>query len=181
MPSPRPLCVDLDGTVIFGDLLWISMRALLRRHPLFFFALPLWWMQGRAHLKREIASRVSVDPATLSYNKSFIAYLRQRKADGDTLILVTGSDELLVRPVAEYLGLFERVIASDGKRNCSSNGKVACLREDLPGVEFDYAGDAYKDFPVWRAAHTAIVVNAGPRLVALVQTEKKDRAYVFGS
>lgn len=175
----RPLCVDMDGTIIFCDLLWVSMRALLRRNPLFLFAIPLWWIFGRPHLKRELASRVTIDPVTLPYNKSFVEYLRKRHAAGDDLLLVTGSDELLARPVADYLGVFSRVIGSDGKRNCSSFGKVARLREELPGIEYDYAGDAFKDLPVWRAAHTAVLVNAGPKLIALVKAQKKNDVFVF--
>src|SRR5437868_308134 len=42
--SPVPLCVDLDGTLIFGDLALQSMLAMLRRNPLCVFVVILWWL-----------------------------------------------------------------------------------------------------------------------------------------
>jgi hypothetical protein len=35
--SAIPLCVDLDGTLISGDLLLESMLLLIKRNPLFLF------------------------------------------------------------------------------------------------------------------------------------------------
>ena len=56
-----PLVVDLDGTLIKTDLLQESVCGLMRQAPLALFALPVWLLKGRAHLKREIAQRVEVN------------------------------------------------------------------------------------------------------------------------
>jgi hypothetical protein len=56
-----PLFVDLDGTLIKGDLLMESGLALLRHAPLALLHVPWWLMRGRARLKAEIARRVRID------------------------------------------------------------------------------------------------------------------------
>ena len=71
MPQPPPpenqipLVVDLDGTFIKTDLLWESIARLLRRNPFALFAILFWWTRGRAFLKKQLAARVKIDPATL--------------------------------------------------------------------------------------------------------------------
>jgi hypothetical protein len=42
----RPLCVDLDGTLIRTDLAVEHLLQLLKRNPLYLFLLPLWLWQG---------------------------------------------------------------------------------------------------------------------------------------
>ena len=64
-PNLVPLCVDLDGTLIKTDLLWESLARLLRRNPLWLLPVLFWWTRGRAHLKRQLVRRVTIDPAAL--------------------------------------------------------------------------------------------------------------------
>src|ERR1043166_1679477 len=87
--SSVPLCVDLDGTLIRTDLLWESLLILLKKNPLFAFAVPFWWAKGRAHLKAQIASRVRLDPSYLPYHAPLLDYLRAEKAQGRRLLLGT--------------------------------------------------------------------------------------------
>ncbi|HZL14243.1 MAG TPA: haloacid dehalogenase-like hydrolase, partial [Verrucomicrobiae bacterium] len=161
-PSPNqiPLVVDLDGTLIQTDLLWESLARLLRRNPFWLFPILFWWTRGRAVLKRHLAHRVAVDPAALPYNEKFIAWLREQKTAGRKLILATASDQKLVQPVANHLGLFDEVLASDGKTNLRSRTKLKTLTEKFGERGFDYAGNSSADFAVWRGSREAIVVNA---------------------
>src|SRR5271166_2763278 len=73
--SLPPLVVDLDGTLVKTDLLLESLFSLLRQKPLCLFALPFWLLKGRAHLKREIASRVQLDVASLPYRTALLEKL----------------------------------------------------------------------------------------------------------
>jgi len=160
-----PLCVDLDGTLIKTDLLWESLAQLLRRNPFQIFPVLYWWMRGRAFLKQQLARRVAVDPATLPYKESFLAYLREQKSAGRKLVLVTASDRDMALPVASYVGLFDEVMASDGRTNLRGKNKLKALIEKFGERGFDYAGNSSTDLTVWRGARMAIVVNAGPELV----------------
>jgi apolipoprotein N-acyltransferase len=158
--SPPPLVVDLDGTLIKTDLLWESLAQLLRRNPLMLFAVLFWWMRGRAFLKRQLARRVTIDPAALPYHEPFLAFLREQKKAGRKLILATASDRDMALPVANYVGIFDEVLSSDGKTNLRAANKLKALTEKFGERGFDYAGNSAPDLAVWRGAREAIVVNA---------------------
>jgi 4-hydroxybenzoate polyprenyltransferase/phosphoserine phosphatase len=161
-----PLCVDLDGTLIRSDLLWESMLRLVRLNPFWALMLPIWLTRGRAFLKRQIADRVTVDPVTLPYNNEILAFLRDQKAAGRQLYLVTASDTELAESVQRHVGLFDEVIASNGKTNLRGVAKGTVLVERFGEKGFDYAGNSHVDLAVWSRARHAIVANAGPSLVS---------------
>src|SRR5262245_27806195 len=156
--TSRPICVDLDGTLIRTDLLFESMLLLIKEQPLALFALPWIMVRGRAALKRFIASRIGIDPITLPFNSSFLEWLKYEKAKGRRLILVTASDAVLAERVAALSGLFDEVIASDGVRNLKGPTKLAVLQDRFPGG-FDYAGNSKAYRAVWDQAQGAIGVN----------------------
>lgn len=163
--SQPPLAVDLDGTLIRTDMMWESLVRLLRRNPfaafLSFFAL----LRGRAHFKERIAALVQVDPANLPYHEPFLAWLKQQKASGRKLILATASDRHMARPIAAHVGLFDDVMASDGKINLRNAAKRQALTERFGERGYDYAGNSNDDLGVWPGTREAVVVNA-PALLA---------------
>lgn len=161
-PESRALCVDLDGTLLRSDILYESLLALLARNPLYLFLLPFWLLRGKAHVKRQLASRVQLPAETLPYDERVLEILRattQRPR-----VLCTASDQLLVQPIADHLGLFEEVIASDGRTNLSGHNKGDALAERFGERGFDYMGNGRVDLDVWARAGGAIVVNNGTGL-----------------
>ena len=171
MPQPPPpenqipLVVDLDGTLIKTDLLWESLARLLRRNPFALFAILFWWTRGRAFLKKQLAARVKIDPATLPFNEPFLKFLREQKSGGRKIILATASDLQMAKPVADFTGLFDEVLGSDGKINLRSGNKLKALVAKFGERGFDYAGNSSADLAVWRGAREAIVVNASRGMV----------------
>ncbi len=159
-----PLCVDLDGTLIKTDVLWESMMLLLKRDPFYLIILPLWLLRGRAFLKKQIAARTELNPATLPYHATFLEYLRGERRTGRILILATAADEQLAKRVAQHLGLFAEVFASNGETNMRGKNKGHALAGRFGRQRFDYAGNSTVDLPVWEQARFAIVVNASPQL-----------------
>lgn len=158
----RPLCVDLDGSLLRSDILYESLLALLARNPLYLFAIPFWLLGGKAAVKRQLAARVQIPAETLPYDERVLEILRtttQRPR-----VLCTASDQLLVQPIADHLGLFDEVIASDGHTNLSGRNKGAALAERFGERGFDYIGNGRVDLEVWARARGAIVVNNGEGL-----------------
>jgi 4-hydroxybenzoate polyprenyltransferase len=156
--------VDLDGTLILSDLLLESMLLLIKRNPLYLLRIPGWLLRGKAALKAEIAARVSVNPAALPYNREFIEWLRSERAAGRSLWLCTAAHERLAQGVAEHLGLFEGVIASDASTNLAGERKAARLVERFGERGFDYCGNERRDLAIWRHANGAIVIRGGASL-----------------
>jgi apolipoprotein N-acyltransferase len=155
-----PLAVDLDGTLIRTDMLWESLAHWLRRNPFAIFQILFWWVWGRALLKQKLAERVRIEPADLPYNEEFLAWLRREKKAGRKLVLATASDLKLAQPVADHVGIFDEVLASNGKTNLRSGNKLRALTEKFGERGFDYAGNSSADFAVWRGSREAVVVNA---------------------
>jgi 4-hydroxybenzoate polyprenyltransferase/phosphoserine phosphatase len=163
--------VDLDGTLIYSDMLWESLARLLKQNFFYIFAVPVWLMSGRANLKRQVAARTAVNSALLPYNETFIEFLREEKARGRRILLVSASDRALVEKVAAQVGLFDEVLASNGETNLRSEAKRDALVKKFGQGGFDYAGNSHADLPVWAVTRKNIVVNAPATLAARMRNE----------
>lgn len=152
------VCADMDGTLLGTDLLYEAVFTLLRTHPLCLFAMPFWLLRGKAHLKRQIAQRVTLPVDTLPYDQRILEHLRT--TSNRPRVLCTATDELLARPIAAHLGCFDEVIASDGKTNLCGPAKAAALVARFGERGFDYMGNGKVDLHVWQYARHAWVVNA---------------------
>ncbi len=155
----RPLCVDLDGTLIRTDLFVESIFALIKRNILFVFLLPLWLLKGKAYLKHEIATRVDIDAGLLPYHGEFLDYLKKERTNGRRLILATASNEKFAKAVALNLGIFHDVLASNNTVNLSGKHKLERLQELFGDGGFVYAGNAMVDLSLWDKADEALLVN----------------------
>ena len=161
----QPIVVDLDGTLIHTDMLHESALRVMRDDPAGLLSIPYWLANGKAVLKRNLAARTVFDPAALPYNQELLVWLRQQRALGRPLILCTAADLSIATAIAEHLGIFDDVMASDGRLNLGGRNKGDALAQRFGERGFDYAGNAHADLPVWQRARRAIVVNASPALL----------------
>jgi 4-hydroxybenzoate polyprenyltransferase/phosphoserine phosphatase len=169
------LCVDLDGTLIRGNVLWECVLVLLKTRPFTLLRLPFWLLSGRAALKRQLAARIHLDPSRLPYRQQVLDLLRQEKTAGRRIALVTAADRELAESVARYVGLFDEVHASDGQLNLKGANKAEFLTEHFAETGFDYVGDSAADVEVWRSAAAAYVVGTEARAgQAAAVTEVRD-------
>lgn len=155
----RPLCVDLDGTLVKSDTLIDSLLVLTRTHPAFLFALPLQLFHGKAAFKAYIGRHISLDVAHLPYNRKLLQFLHEESARGRAIYLATGADERLARRVAEHLGIFAGVLASDGAVNLTGNAKLDHLRGELNDAAYDYVGNDVPDLPLLAQASETMLAN----------------------
>jgi 4-hydroxybenzoate polyprenyltransferase len=163
MSSPV-LCVDLDGTLIRGNVLWESVLLLLKTQPTALLWLPIWLFKGLAFLKQEVAARIDLDPSRLSYRSEVIGFLEAEKASGRRIALVTAADRKIAEAVAAYVGLFDEVHGSEGHLNLKGTNKADFLAHRFAEIGFDYVGDSAPDVEVWRKARAAYVVGTEARV-----------------
>lgn len=169
--SSLPLAVDLDGTLIEGDTSWMSVRTLLRREPFTALRLLPLFVIDRARFKHEISRRYVPDPATLRYVPEVLAYVKEQRAAGRTVILATASNMAIAEKVAEHLGSFDGIVASDEREYRGGKGKADALTERFGAKGFVYAGNEVRDLPVWEAAAAAVLVRV-PKPVAAVAKKR---------
>src|SRR5258707_8714079 len=159
LPVSMPLVLDLDGTLIAGDLLYKSFVSILRRNPFVVFQCARWLLHGRAALKRQLALRSRIDWDRLQLHQDVLALAIREKTAGRAILLATAADAVLAGQLASRLGFIDQVFASDGQRNLKGSEKAAMLRQLFP-LGFIYAGDSAADLKVWRHASGIILVNA---------------------
>ena len=157
--TDRPLYVDLDGTLVRSDLLWESLFLFARQHPLSFWRVFGWALAGKAVLKDELAARIEVDPATWPYRPEVIETLRAEREAGRHIVLATAANERLAQGVADHLGLFDEVIASDRQVNLSAERKLERIRTERSGAPFGYMGNSRDDLCLFEAAEDVTVVQ----------------------
>ncbi|MGO9936421.1 MAG: UbiA family prenyltransferase [Terracidiphilus sp.] len=153
----RPLCVDLDGTLIKSDSLFDALCELVRKRPLAALRVPLWVMRGRARLKIEVARRAPVDVTQLPYNLQLLRYLQAQRREGRPLYIATGADAGMAERVAAHLGIFQGVLGTEGTTNLTRTQKLARLKERFG--DFDYVGNSSADVAILAGAHEALVAN----------------------
>jgi phosphoserine phosphatase len=159
LPVSVPLVLDLDGTLIAGDLLYKSFVSILRRNPFVVFQCARWLLRGRAALKRQLALRSRIDWDRLQLHQDVLALAIRERTAGRAILLATAADAVLAGQLASRLGFIDQVFASDGQRNLKGSEKAAMLRQLFP-LGFIYAGDSAADLKVWRHASGIILVNA---------------------
>jgi 4-hydroxybenzoate polyprenyltransferase len=175
----RPLCVDLDGTLVKSDTFVDSLMVLARRSPLAFLQTPWWALKGKARFKAQVCAQVTLDVEHLPYNRQLLAWLQQEHAAGRKLYLATGADRALAQRVADHLGIFDDVMASEDGVNLTGHHKLRRLQERFAADGFDYVGNAMPDLPLLQGARDAMLANPGLRLSAVLLSRNFSVRQVF--
>jgi 4-hydroxybenzoate polyprenyltransferase len=166
MPTDIPLVIDLDGTLIKTDLLVETASRFIMQHPAHSLRLFGWLLRGRPTLKANLADAVELDVASLPYHAPLLAWLQVERASGRRIVLATASHRLLAERVAQHLGLFDAVLATDGDLNLKGGRKRELLVGRYGDKGFDYVGNDAADLEVWPAARLAHLVSDSASLVA---------------
>lgn len=157
--KPVPLVVDLDGTLLRGDLLVEGAFAHLGRNPAGLPALLAALARGKAALKAHVADATDIDATHLPYDTRVIELIAKARIEGRPVYLASAGNERYIAAVAGHLGHFDGWFASDARENLSSHAKARRLVEAFGEGGFDYIGNDAADLPVWAAARRSIAVH----------------------
>ena len=174
----EPLCVDLDGTLVKSDTLLDSVIVLARQSPSSMLLFPMWIARGKAAFKRYVSSIVELDVVHLPYNQPLVEYLRQQHAAGRQIFLATGADDLLAQRVAEHLGIFIGVLASDGTLNLTGHNKLASFQQRFP-AGFSYIGNARLDLSLLTHSVHPMIANPSRALRAELRSAAVQPTHTF--
>lgn len=157
--NKRPLIVDIDGTLLRGNLFLEGLVKIIARNPaLLFVVLFDLILRGRAYVKAYVARKVSLDVSLLPMSHSMLNIIREKKMIGAPLILASGCNESLANEVGNIVGA-DKVFASNESLNLTGKNKLAVISQEYR--EFDYAGNSLADIPLWHKASQSYIVNAG--------------------
>ena len=163
-----PIFVDLDGTLIRGDMFLEAALLYVRQRFWNIFKLIYWLSRGRAVAKMMVARNVAIAPETLSYNQQVIDIIQERKRQGHPIHMATAAHGRTARSIAQYLGFFDSVLASTGKTNLKSDAKLQKIMDRSDG-EFGYFGDSVADKKILTHAKFGGLVGGSSTLLRAIK------------
>ena len=153
LPAAMPLVLDLDGTLIAGDLLYKSFFSILRKNRLIVFSgCATWLRRGRAALKRQLALRNRIDWDRIKLHQDVVALAIREK---------TAGAELCWRPppMPCWRASWRRV----------SRSSIRCTRRMENGIPQGVGEGRTADTNVSRRLHLCRRQQVGPRGVGAGQ------------
>jgi 4-hydroxybenzoate polyprenyltransferase len=170
--SSLPLVIDLDGTLLKTDLLYESFFGAIAAGNAKPVCFACEFCRGRAALKQHLAGECTLDYATLPYDPEVLALVVRARKEGRNVYLATASHETHARAIADHLGIFDGVFASDGLVNLKGARKAAKLVECFGARGFEYCGNSSDDLPVWAQSARAYTIRTRPsvrnKLISIV-------------
>jgi 4-hydroxybenzoate polyprenyltransferase len=157
MTTRLPLAVDLDGTLARSDSLVDALTATLLRNPSNVPAVLRAFLNGRLALKTAMLECDAYSPGAIPLHIEFLDYLKDQKAEGRSLHLVTASPQPVADAIARRVDLFDTASGSQNGINLKGEAKADHLAERFPDG-FAYAGNDDSDLLVWKRAKSAITV-----------------------
>ncbi len=195
-----PLDSDYSWGVFTTDIGWTDPHAFRQKNDDFFahyqagtldihdyvrFATEAVRLQGAARAT-EAHARFMREVIQPSLMPEALALVRQHQAAGDTVVIVTATNEFVTRPIADAFGVPE-LIAVELERGPDGwitgeirgtpsfrDGKVTRVAEwlaardlDWQSVDMTFYSDSTNDLPLLERAHHPVATNPDPRLRAL--------------
>jgi 4-hydroxybenzoate polyprenyltransferase len=161
--QPLPIVVDLEGTLLVADTLDEGVATIVFGRPVRLPAAVLALLHGRAAFKTAVAGSQRIDIEALPAREGLLEWLREQRAQGAALHLVTSSHQSIADAVARRFGIFDSATGSDpesGGDRFHLKGQAKCdyLRRRFPDG-FVYCGDSRTDIPVFLAARAVVLCD----------------------
>lgn len=163
--SSKALCVDCDGTLIATDLLYEAFFLLLKQYPTGLLFLPFWLFKGKVFLKERLADHVNFNWANLPYREDVLSLINSARSENREVVLATASPLTWATGIANHLGCFDKVVATQNGVNLSGKNKADHLISLFGEKNFDYVGDSSVDLDVWAHSANAIIVSSNKSLI----------------
>ena len=163
----KVIAVDLDGTIIFTDVLYEQIINLIKTNPLYIFYLFFLIFKGKAKFKSYVAKKTKLNYKNLPYNIDLINWLKLQFKSKKKIILCTAANKKVAQKIAKFFYFFSMVISSDSKVNNTGVNKRKILTKKFGLKGYDYVGNDYDDLIVWEGANKSYLVNVDDNLKKL--------------
>lgn len=170
-PASPPLVVDVDGTLIRGDLFLEGMLRLCVSRPRRLGALLVAFSRGRAAAKAFVADEMDFSVDSLTLEPAVLELIRAAREEGRMVVLASGAHQSQVAALGSMLGT-HIAWGSEQESNLTGGRKLSRIQSSYD--RFDYVGNGHADLPLWAAAHRAIAVNASPGVLRRARRVRPD-------
>jgi len=152
----KPLIVDYDGTFIKVDSLIESFLILLFRDP----ANALWSLKYINNIPKfkQIILKSNKSGNLFPINNSVLEFLVEEKKKNRPIYLVSGANEVFLKDIHKTNNIFTSIHGSSNSLNLVGKNKLDFIQSSI-SKDFDYIGDSFKDFHIWKASDKAYSVN----------------------
>ena len=172
MTDNKFLFVDLDGTLIKEDLSDLAFSYSLKNSPFkTLFYLFIFLFKGKPYLKEKISKNFKIPFENLTFNIAAFEYIREVKNRHRVVYLISGSHQILVDQMGQYLNTFFDSFGTRDNFNMVGSNKVKFIKENLKINDFDYLGNSYQDLPIWKYTKRAIYTNASQELIKIIKSK----------
>lgn len=188
LQARRVLFVELDRTLIYTSCDWEAVAKAVKARPWIAPLLPAWRAAGREALRCRLSAIATPDVELLPYRQEVLSLIRQRRAEGWRVVLVSAAGRKLAERIATDLGLFDDVLSGpevDGGGAALDRALESyCRQHEI--LQYTYAGDGNASELVWSHAAEAVLFApsiAGARRVqqhtaeTTVGTLRRSRAW----
>lgn len=151
-----PLVVDVDGTLVRGDLFLEGLVQLCLTRPGRLMGFAAAWIRGRGAAKAFVARETDLTVAQLPLEPAVLERILGAQATGRTVILASGAHETQVAALGARIGVAETMGSTE---QINLTGKQKLRRIQSLCSSFDYIGNGHDDLPLWGAAREALAVN----------------------
>lgn len=155
------LVVDLDGTLISCTTTKIEIKNAIKECG--YFGLLIGLVKNRKFTRLGAKNYVASMEVVLNYSKCIndevLKLIQQYLTEGERVIVATGSPRLSAKRVLDSVGLNLELFTSTDVINLKGKNKLSLIREISKDGDFDYVGDSFSDFAIFREAKRSYLVK----------------------
>ena len=179
MSKSIPLFVDLDGTIIKEDIGQMAIKNYIAINFFRIFIIIFRYVFiGKPNVKFLASQNYFVNYDDISLNKSCIEFVKNAKALGRKVFLISGSHEILVKKIGNKIGIFDGVYGTSKSYNMISFNKVKFINNVLNIDKFDYIGNSQQDLKVWDYSENVIYTNVSEDLLKKINAINKKKIFI---
>ena len=174
-----PLFVDLDGTVIREDIGQMALKKkILSNYFCLFNILIRFIFFGKPSVKIYVSKNYKVNFNKIHFNRACLDFINEAKKANRKIFLISGSQEFIVKEIANKLNIFDDVYGTREGYNMISYNKVKFIYNTLGFNKFDYIGNSHQDLKVWEYSENIIYTNVSKPLLSKINQINKNKIFI---
>ena len=171
-----PLFVDLDGTIIKEDIGQMAVKKKVFSNFLCIFNIIFKFIFfGKPSVKLYVSRNYKLNFDEIHFNSACLDFISKARETNRKIFLISGSQELVVKKIANKLNIFDDVYGTRENYNMVSYNKVKFIHDTLGFNKFDYIGNSHQDLKVWEYSENIIYTNVSKSLLSKINVMNKNK------